>query len=132
MTLKRGLTRLEGVADAKLIVKPAHMEVTMKPGYWPDLPKMEDTIRRAGYKPQPEKIGLVVTGKLVKQGDRYAVELEGMQSPATLRVEPGKVAVEQFAGSVDQAVRLAGLWTAPEAGGKDAGMLTLTEVGPVK
>ena len=41
MTLKRGFSRLEGVADAKLILKPAHMEVSMKPGYWPDLAKME-------------------------------------------------------------------------------------------
>jgi len=34
------LERLESVNSAKLIVKPAHMDVPMKPGFMADLPKM--------------------------------------------------------------------------------------------
>ena len=62
MSLRKGLQRLEGVADAKLILKPPHMAVRMKPGYWPDVARMQETIKDAGYTPIPENVDLIFGG----------------------------------------------------------------------
>jgi hypothetical protein len=72
------------VADAKLIIKPPHMQVRMKPGFWPDLPKMQQTIKDAGYKPIEDGVELRVTGKVVKQGEALAIEVEGLKTPITI------------------------------------------------
>ena len=125
MPLKRGLTRLDGVADAKLILKPAHMAVTMKPGYWPDLLRMEDTIRRAGYTPVPEAIVLTVTGKLVRAGDGFRLELDGMKSPTVLRIERGTLDPEKLTAQSGKVARVEGTWRAPAAGEPAAGVITL-------
>jgi hypothetical protein len=78
------------VADAKLIIKPPHMLVRMKPGSWPDLPRMLQTIKDAGYKPIEDGVELRVTGKVVKQGNQLAIELDGMKTPVTLPMVAAK------------------------------------------
>lgn len=124
------MTRLDGVADAKLILKPAHMAVTMKAGSWPDLPKMEDTIRRAGYTPVPEAIALTVTGKLVREGDAFRLEVDGMKSSIALRIDRGTVELERLTAQVGKAVRIEGTWRPPVPGDPMAGTVTVRSLEP--
>jgi hypothetical protein len=131
VTLKRGLTRLEGVADAKLILKPPHMEVKMKPGFWPDLVKMARTIKDAGYKPLDDGVELRVSGTVVKSGDGLALELDSMKAPLTLPIvvtggDP-KSAVPLGDEQVGQVFELVGRWQ-PATDGKAPGSLRVTSL----
>jgi hypothetical protein len=84
VSLRKGLTRLDGVAEAKLIIKPPRMEVRMKPGFWPDLAKMQQTVKDAGFKPIEDGVELRVTGKVVKSGEKLTLEIEGMKMPVAV------------------------------------------------
>jgi hypothetical protein len=125
VTLRKGLTRLEGVANAKLIIKPPHMQVRMKPGFWPDLRKIQETIKEAGYQPMPDRMDLVVTGKVVKQGPRLMLEVDRLKSPTTLLIVPAKedpdtaVHLERHVG---ETVELEGLWQPPAEGATTASL----------
>ena len=131
MTLRKGFTRLEGVAKADLVIKPPHMEVRMKPGFWPDLPKMLQTIKDAGYQPIPDRTELRITGKVVKQGDHLAVELDQMRTPVVLPIVPAKDDPDTAAHlqrHVGDTVELEGHWQPPAAGQQDPGALAVTAV----
>lgn len=106
---------------AKLIMKPPHMEVRMKPGAWPELEKMSETINKAGYKPIKGQVELIVTGTVVKQGDTLAIELDKMNTPTTLGVVPAKDDPETAAHlnrHVGEHVEVEGLWRPAMDGGK--------------
>jgi hypothetical protein len=125
VTLRKGLTRLEGVADAKLIIKPPHMQVRMKPGFWPDLPKMQETIKEAGYQPILDRTELVVTGKVVKQGDRLVLEVDKLKTPTTLLILPAEDDPDTAAHlerHLGETVELEGLWRAPAEGSASASL----------
>jgi hypothetical protein len=130
VTLRKGLTRLEGVADATLVIKPPHMEVKMKSGSWPDIPKMQQTIKEAGYQAITDRTDLVVTGKVVKQGERLALEVDKVKSPVTLQIVAAKDDPDTAAHlerHVGQTVELEGAWqAATDAGG--AGSLAVTAI----
>jgi len=105
----------------------------MKPGYWPDLPKMQQTIHDAGYKPIEGGVALRVSGKLVKQGEAagLALELDGMKAPITLTLTAAKEApglLAQLAPRAGEVVELEGRWSAAEAGQPGPGILTVTEI----
>ena len=107
---------------AKLIMKPPHMEVRMKPGSWPDLEKMTETINKAGYKPIEGQVELIVTGTVVKQGDQLALELEGMEGARSLLVVPAKNDPETAAHlerHLGDQIEVEGLWQPAMEGGKD-------------
>lgn len=107
------------MADAKLIIKPPHMRVRMKPGYWPDLPKMLQTIKDAGYQPILDRTELRVSGRVVKQGDRLALELDKMQSPRTILLTAAKDdqdTVLHLERHLGQPVEVEGAWTVGEEG----------------
>jgi hypothetical protein len=119
VTLRKGLQRLEGVADAKLIIKPPHMAVRMKRGYWPDLVAMQSTIKNAGYTPIPDDVTLVLTGRIVQQAEGLTVELDGMRMPVALQVVAAKEDAEtaaHLARHVGDRVELEGRWQSPSAG----------------
>ena len=99
----------------------------MKPGFWPDLAKMQDTIKRAGYTPIPEKIDLRATGKLVKQEDHLMLELDGMKSPLILPLAAGS---SQLTERLGQTVELEGRWQPPPSGDAGPGTLTVAAVRP--
>jgi hypothetical protein len=135
VTLRKGLTRLEGVADAKLIIKPPHMQVRMKPGYWPDLPRMQQTIKDAGYKPIEDGVDLRVTGKVVKQagapGAALAVQLDGMKTPTTLPVVAAKDDPDTAAHlnrHLGHTVELEGQWQPAPEGQAGPGSLAVTAI----
>jgi hypothetical protein len=119
------------VADAKLILKPPHMEVRMKPGFWPDVAKMGQTIRDAGYKLMDDGVELRVSGRVVKASDRLALELDGMKSPLSLPILPSsgdpKNAVPLGDEQVGQVLELIGRWQ-PAPDGKAPGSLRVTAV----
>ena len=105
----------------------------MKPGFWPDLAKMQQTIHDAGYKPIEGGVALRVSGKLVKQGEvsgaGVALELDGMKSPISLTLAAAKEApdlLSQLASRVGEAVELEGRWSAGEAG--QSGSLAVTAI----
>lgn len=104
----------------------------MKPGYWPDLPKMQQTIKDAGYKPVEDGIELRVSGKVGKEGDQLTLELDGMKSPVILRVIPAKdhpeVAALMEQKYVGQLVEVEGRWQ-PSADGKGQGSLGVATLG---
>lgn len=88
----------------------------MKPGFWPDLPKMQQTIHDAGYKPIEGGVALWVTGKLVKVGEGLALELDEMKSPVTLSLAVSKEAREllnQLGSHSGETVELEGQWQPP-------------------
>lgn len=101
------------MADAKLIIKPPHMLVRMKPGFWPDFPKMQQTIKDAGYQPGEDPITLRVTGKVVRQAEGLALELDSMKTATTLLVVPAKEEAETAAHleqHLGQTVEVEGRW----------------------
>jgi hypothetical protein len=105
------------------------MLVRMKPGYWPDLVKMQQTIRDAGYQPIEGGVELRVTGKVVKLGDRLTLELDSMKAPAVLTVIPSKESAEtapHLERHVTQAVDVEGQWQ--PAQDKSAGLLAVTAI----
>jgi hypothetical protein len=117
------------VAEAKLILRPPHMLVRMKPGFWPDIAKMQQTIKQSGYQPIEGGVELRASGKVVKQGERLILELSGMKAPAVLTVVPSKENPDTAAHlerHLTQAVDVEGQWQAGQD--KNAGTLAVTAV----
>lgn len=118
------------MADAKLIIKPPHMLVRMKPGYWPDLAKMFETIKDAGYQPMLDRTELRVSGKVVKQGARLAIVLDRTQADRTLWVVAAKDdpdTAAHLARHVGDTVEVEGVWQL--AGDqKSSGSLAVTAI----
>jgi hypothetical protein len=135
VSLRKGLQRLEGVAQSKLIVKPPHMEVRMKPGFWPDLAAMQRTLKEAGYTPMPENVGLLVTGKVVRQGERLEIALDRMRAPMTLGIVAAKEDPEtavHLERHVGETVELEGLWQPAPPGQPGPGALAVTAIRVVE
>lgn len=131
MSLRKGLTRLDGVADAKLIIKPPHMLVRMKPGACPDFAKMQQTIKDAGFKPIENGIELRVSGKVVKQGGQLTLEVDKLTAPITLQLIPAKDdpdTLDHLNRHVGEMVELDGSWLPPEEGKTGAGSLAVTAI----
>jgi len=113
------------------VIKPPHMEVRMKPGFWPDLVRMQQRIKDAGFTPLPENIELTVTGTVVRQGDHLAVELDKMRTATLLPLVAAKDQAETTAHlerHVGDAVELGGSWQPPAAGQPGLGMLAVTAI----
>lgn len=125
--LRKAFKRLDGVADAQLTTKLACMQVQMKPGLWPDLPRMQRTIRESGFEAKTAEIELVVTGMLRKEGDKLVVELAGMKVPQSVVIEPAALATEIDA-QLNHRVELKGHWKASENAGSGAGTLSAVSV----
>lgn len=118
------------MADAKLIIKPPHMLVRLKPGVFPDLTRMHQTIKDAGYQPIVDRTELRVTGKVVKQGDGLAIELDKMATPRTLLVTAAKDDPEtaaHLARHLGETVEVDGTWLL-SADGKGPGSLAITAI----
>jgi hypothetical protein len=132
VSLRKGLTRLDGVAEAKLIIKPPHMEVRMKPGFWPDLPKMQQTIKDAGFKPIENGVELRVTGKIVKSGETVTMQLDGMKTSVTLLVVAAKEDADTLAHLVEKhlgtTAEVTGQWQPPAEGQPGPGSLAVTAI----
>lgn len=95
------------------------MEVKLKPGMWVDPARMQQTVKAAGYKPVDDGVTLYVSGKVVKQGEGLALELDGMKAPLTLPLVAPKddpdTLVHLREKHVGHAVQLQGRWVAPAA-----------------
>jgi hypothetical protein len=132
VSLRKGLTRLDGVADAKLIIKPPHMEVRMKPGFRPDLVKMQQTVKDAGFKPIEGGVELRVTGKVAKAGDKLTLEADGMKEPLTFALVAAKGDLDTLAHLEEKhlgmVVEVTGQWQ-PDADPKAPGSLAVTAIG---
>lgn len=106
------------------------MLLRIKPGLWPDVSRMHATIKEAGYQPIADRTELRVSGKVVKQGDRLAIELDKMQAPRTLLITAAKddpETAEHLARHLGQTVELAGTWQ-PSADEKTPGALAVTAI----
>ena len=100
----------------------------MKSGVWPDLKKMQQTIKEAGYTPVGEEIRLRVSGKVVKEADAVLIEVDGMSSPIKLRLTAAKEEAEALAHlerHAGETVEIEGKWQAAEDP-KDPGSLAVT------
>lgn len=119
------------MADAKLIIKPPHMDVRMKRGFWPDFARMQETIKDAGYRPGDAGVSLRVTGKVVKLGDGLALDVDGMKTPVTLPLvaskEEPETVVHLGERHLGHTVEVEGVWQAP-ANSSGAGFLAVTAV----
>jgi hypothetical protein len=117
------------VAEAKLIIKPPHMVVRMKPGYWPDVPKMLQTVNDAGYKNVEDGVEVTVSGKVLKQRDQLSLELQGMKSPRMLRLvaQDDSEILRHLDHHVGESVTLEGRWKLPGQG-KAEGELAVTAI----
>lgn len=103
----------------------------MKPGFWPDLPKMQQTMKDAGYKPIEDRVELTVTGKVVKQGDGLAIEVDGLKTPVSLRITAAQDdpdAAAHLERHVGETVELEGGWQPAPVEQKVAGMLAVTAI----
>jgi hypothetical protein len=117
VSLQRGLQRLDGVDQAKLILKPPHMAVKLKPGAWVDPAKMTDTIRRAGYTPMLNDVRLTVTGKVEPRGEALVLVLDQMKTPLELTAASHPSAPEAapaLARHAGAMVEVEGYWTSQE------------------
>lgn len=113
--LRKAFKNLSGVADAQLTTKLARMQVRMKPGLWPDLPRMQRTIREAGFEPKSAEVDLVVTGTLRRDGEKLLVDLAGMKAPQSMVLD----AADAGAGidaQLNRMVELTGHWKPTESG----------------
>ncbi|MCC2667677.1 MAG: hypothetical protein K0Q72_148 [Armatimonadetes bacterium] len=130
--LRKTFTKLDGVAGAKLTTKPAYMHVQLKPGEWPDVAKMQEAIRMAGFEAVKEQIELVVTGTVERDGVNYVLAIDAMKTPMRLPLQASLTAkkLPDLVGSVGHTVQLQGLWkpsSSPSAAPGE-GMLTVTEL----
>lgn len=103
----------------------------MKPGFWPDFPRMQQTIKDAGFTPIPESVELTVTGTVVRQGDRLAVELDKMRAAITLPAVAAKDdpdTVAHLERHVGETVELGGFWQPAPAGQAGPGRLAVTAI----
>jgi len=106
------------------------MRVRMKPGVWPDLPKMVQTIKDAGYKPIEDGVELVVTGKVVKQGDALVLEIDRLKTPVILTVVAAKDDPDTAAHllrHVGETVEVEGRWS-PGPDEKSAASLAVVAI----
>jgi hypothetical protein len=105
------------VLEAKLIMKPPHMQVRLKPGAWPDLARMQETIGKAGYAPIRDAVDLHLTGSVVRTEAGYALQLDGMKPPRTVLLAPPAGSPDPAAGHLGAFVEVTGrwVWGAPEA-----------------
>ncbi len=103
----------------------------MKPGAWPEIPKMLEKIREAGYKPIEDQVELVVSGTVVKRGDTLLLELDGMKSPTSLSVVAAKEDPDtavQLNRHVGDQVEVEGLWKPDPQGPDSKGSLAVTAI----
>jgi hypothetical protein len=131
VSLRKGLTRLEGVAEAKLIIKPPHMLVRMKPGAWPDFAKMQQTIKDAGFKAIENGVELRVSGRVVKQGEQLVLEVDKMTTPVTLQLKAAKDdpdTLDHLNHHIGELVELDGNWQPPEEGKAGPGSLAVIAI----
>jgi hypothetical protein len=111
------------------------MVVKMKPGHWPDIAKMQQTIKGAGYTPIPEKTELVVTGRVARRGEPLAIVLDQMRTPTTLFVAPvledpeTAAHLERHHG---ETMKLEGIWQPPPPGQQGPGALAVTAIYEVE
>lgn len=108
--LAKALNDLPGVAKARLIVTPQHMEVRLQPGAWVDPARMLKLARKSNLKSLPDDTRLTVTGKVEKRDERLVVVLDQMRTPVELTVVPHSSAPESAA----QLARRAGEWVEAE------------------
>ncbi len=102
----------------------------MKLGQWPDLPRMNETIKDAGFVPGGT-VELVVTGTLLKQENGLVIALDGMNSPVSLPVhsEPkGSVKSADLEQRVGEMVELEGRWQPVPADQSVIGELSVTAI----
>ena len=104
----------------------------MKAGFWPDLPKMQKTIKDAGFKPNDDGVELHVSGKLVKAGEKLTLELDGMKSPVTFTLVAAKDHEDTFSHLEEKhlatVVEVTGQWQAPGEGESGPGTLAVTGI----
>jgi hypothetical protein len=62
------------------------MEVSIKPGHWPNIREMQDTIRRSGYTPILDEVEIRLSGKVVRHGKGLAIEVHGLKAPVRVPV----------------------------------------------
>lgn len=125
--LRKTFQKLDGVSGAKLILKPAFMHVTMKSGEWPDLAKMQESIRLAGFESVKEQVELVVTGTLEKDGDEFVLALDGMKTSVRLPVRVATTGkAPDLVASVGKPVQLEGRWKQSESSAPGDGVLSVT------
>lgn len=106
------------------------MLVRLKPGAFPDLARMHQTIKDAGYQPILDRTELRVSGKVVRQGEGLAIELDKMTAPRTLLITAAKDDPDTAAHLVrhlGETVDLDGTWLAP-ADEKSSGSLAVTAI----
>ena len=80
------LEKLPGVERTTVSILPPYMEVRMKRGAWPDLPKMRDIIRDIGEFPDPGGLILIVSGNVRSEGDRLLLSVDGVQPNRSLEL----------------------------------------------
>ena len=106
------------------------MDVVMKSGMWPDLPKMLQTIKRAGYPPVLKDVRLTLSGVIRKRGKGLVIQLDRLKQPLTLTLVPASGAVDIIEHlkqkHLDQTVTIEGLWQGPGKDDKGPGSLAPT------
>ena len=103
----------------------------MKPGYWPDVARMQKTIKDAGYTPIPENVDLVVTGKVVRQGAELSIELDKARQAATLTVTAARDDPDTAAHlerHIGETVEVEGRWQPTPPGTTGQGKLAVTAI----
>ena len=125
--LRKAFKNLSGVAEARLTTKLASMEVHMKAGLWPDLPRMQRTIREAGFEPKNAEVDLVVTGVLRRDGEKLVVDLAGMKSPQAVTIDPAGLSSDVMV-QLNRPVELKGRWKPSESGAPGGGLLSVVSV----
>jgi hypothetical protein len=99
----------------------------MKAGLWPDLPKMQRTIKEAGFEPKNADVELVVTGVLRREGERIVVDLAGMKSPQWVTLDPQGVNSDVMV-QLNRPVELKGRWKPVEGDPAGGGTLSVLAV----
>ncbi len=114
------------------IKKPAHLDVTLKPGTWADPNKMLQKIEEAGYAARKEEIRLTLVGKIAKEGDHYLLVLDdvkpGPQSlllqsyrgKDTVAVKDNAVTLPKLADFAGRNVEIESYWSLPDKKDKTA------------
>jgi hypothetical protein len=109
--LAKSLNNLEGIARARLIVKPQHMDVRLQPGAWVDPVQMLRLTRKSNLKAVPDDVRLTVSGSVERRGEALVIVLDQMRTPVELTAVPHASAPAigvQLAGHSGQRVQVEG------------------------
>jgi hypothetical protein len=122
-------------------LKPAHLEITFKPGAWVTPQAIVQRIKDTGYAAREKEVRLTLTGALSEKNGTPVLSVSGTKAPVTVALAANEKQKDAWAAVAERLksgesgpVEVEGFWQKPDKKApKDAPMiLRVTRAAPVK